>query len=155
MQTSQRVLLHVPTVSIVGRVLIVFGICDAAASVGFGFIIKKIGRIPIFILGATINTLVIIVMLSWSPARDQVAVLYVLAALWGIADAVWQTQINALYGVLFANDEEAAFSNYRLWESAGFILAFILQTQVCIDVKLYVLLAVISAGMIGYAIIEF
>ena len=63
--------------------------------------------------------------------------------------------ISALYGVLFANDEEAAFSNYRLWESAGFILAFILQTQVCIDVKLYVLLAVISAGMIGYAIIEF
>ena len=60
-------------VHIVGRVLIVFGICDAAASVGFGFIIKKIGRIPIFILGATINILVIIVMLSWSPARDQVA----------------------------------------------------------------------------------
>ena len=36
----------------------------------------------------------------------------------------------ALYGVLFENDEEAAFSNYRLWESAGFIIAFILQTQV-------------------------
>ena len=48
-----------------------------------------------------------------------VLVLYVLAALWGTADAIWQTQINALYGVLFANDEEAAFSNYRLWESLG------------------------------------
>ena len=106
-------------VHIVGRVLIVFGVCDAAASVGFGFIIKKIGRIPIFILGAVINVLVIIVMLSWSPTRDQVAVVYVLAALWGTADAIWQTQINALYGVLFANDEEAAFSNYRLWESLG------------------------------------
>ena len=106
-------------VHIVGRVLIVFGICDAAASVGFGFIIKKIGRTPIFILGAVINILVIIVMLSWSPASDQVAVVYVLAGLWGTADAIWQTQINALYGVLFANDEEAAFSNYRLWESLG------------------------------------
>ena len=60
-----------------------------------------------------------------------------------------------MYGVLFANDEEAAFSNYRLWESIGFIIAFILQTQVCIDVKLYVLLAVIIAGMLGYFIIEF
>ena len=60
-----------------------------------------------------------------------------------------------MYGVLFANDEEAAFSNYRLWESTGFIIAFILQTQVCIDVKLYVLLAVIIAGMLGYFIIEF
>ena len=61
----------------------------------------------------------------------------------------------ALYGVLFANDEEAAFSNYRLWESTGFIIAFILQTQVCILTKLYVLLAVIIAGMCGYFIIEF
>ena len=42
----------------------------------------------------------------------------------------------ALYGVLFENDEEAAFSNYRLWESAGFIIAFILQTQVS-DTKIF------------------
>ena len=56
--------------------------------------------------------------------------------------------------MLFANDEEAAFSNYRLWESAGFILAFILQTQVCILSKLYVLIGVITAGMIGYFLIE-
>ena len=62
--------------------------------------------------------------------------------------------IPALYGVLFANDEEAAFSNYRLWESAGFILTFILQTQVCILSKLYVLIGVITAGMTGYFLIE-
>ena len=62
--------------------------------------------------------------------------------------------IIALYGVLFENDEEAAFSNYRLWESTGFIIAFVLQTQVCIEAKLYVLLAGITAGMIGYFAIE-
>ena len=54
-------------------------------------------------------------------------VVYVLAAFWGIGDAIWQTQINALYGVLFASEEEAAFSNYRLWESFGFFIAFIIQ----------------------------
>ena len=54
-------------------------------------------------------------------------VVYVLAALWGIADAIWQTQINALYGVVFANSEEAAFSNYRLWESMGFLFSFLTQ----------------------------
>ncbi len=41
--------------------------------------------------------------------------------------------IPALYGVLFESDEEAAFSNYRLWESLGFIFAYILQTQVTKD----------------------
>merc|ERR1711874_819046 len=143
-------------VHIVGRVLIVFGICDALASVGFGFIIKKIGRIPIFILGACINVLVIIVMFSWAPTPSSVGVVYLLAALWGTADAIWQTQINALYGVLFANDEEAAFSNYRLWESLGFLLAFITQALgVCVFPKLLLAIFLLGAGMTGYAILEF
>ena len=60
-------------VHIVGRVLIVFGVCDALASVGFGFIIKLIGRVPIFILGACINLAVIIVMLTWTPTASSVA----------------------------------------------------------------------------------
>merc|ERR1719361_2176149 len=86
--------------------------------------------------------------------QDQQYVLFIVAGLWGIADAVWQTQINALYGVLFENDEEAAFSNYRLWESLGFILAFILQNIVCISTKLVFVLVVLGMGMTGYLIIE-
>ena len=60
----------------------------------------------------------------------------------------------ALYGVLFESDEEAAFSNYRLWESLGFIFAYILQTQVCIYSKLWVIIAVLGTGIGGYMIIE-
>ena len=37
---------------------------------------------------------------------------------------------SALYGVIFKKSEEAAFSNYRLWESAGFLFAYVLQTTV-------------------------
>jgi hypothetical protein len=33
----------------------------------FGYLIKLVGRIPVFILGATINIIVIIVMFSWQP----------------------------------------------------------------------------------------
>jgi len=142
----------------VGWVLMTYGVCDALFSISFGVIIKYTGRPPIYLLGAGINLAVIIVMLTWDltdAVHNQEWIFFVLAGMWGIADAVWQTQINALYGVLFANDEEAAFSNYRLWESTGFIIAFILQTQVCILDKLYVLLAVIIAGMCGYFIIEF
>ena len=138
-------------VHVVGRVLIVFGVCDALASVGFGFIIKLIGRLPIFILGACINFAVIITMLSWTPTVSSVGVVYVLAGLWGVGDAIWQTQINALYGVLFASDEEAAFSNYRLWESMGFLLAFITQASgVCVFSKIILTIIFLSIGMVGY-----
>jgi len=140
----------------VGRVLILFGVCDALASIGFGFIIKKVGRMPIFILGACLNALVIIVMLSWTPTQSTLGVVYFLAALWGIGDAIWQTQINALYGCLFANDEEAAFSNYRLWESMGFLFAFITNaTGVCVFPKIITTIVFLVLGMVGYFIVEY
>ena len=119
-------------VHIVGRVLICYGVCDAISSVSFGFVIKVVGRVPIFILGALINLSCVIVMFYWTPTHDPwsgLPVVFVLAALWGVGDAIWQTQINALYGVLFSNEEEAAFSNYRLWESFGFFLGFITQVS--------------------------
>ena len=56
-------------------------------------------------------------------------VVYVMAGMWGIGDGIWQTQINALYGVLFYSQEEAAFSNYRLWESLGFVISFATQVR--------------------------
>jgi len=140
----------------VGKVLIVFGVCDALASIGFGFVIKKVGRIPIFILGACINLLVIIVMLSWTPTTSSVGVVYVLASLWGVGDAIWQTQINALYGCLFANNEEAAFSNYRLWESMGFLFAFITNaTGVCVFPKIMTTIVFLVLGMSGYLVVEY
>lgn len=55
-------------VHVVGRVLIVFGICDALASALSGILIKWVGRIPIFIVGACINYGVILVMLLWQPS---------------------------------------------------------------------------------------
>ena len=61
---------------------------------------------------------------------------------------------SALYGVLFENAEEAAFSNYRLWESLGFIFAYLLQIYVCVYVKLWIVLIVLGVGMAGYLCIE-
>jgi len=142
-------------VHIIGRVLICYGIFDAIASVSFGFVIKVIGRVPIFFLGATINVAVLITLFFWTPTADTWIVVYVLAALWGIGDAIWQTQINALYGILFVSEEEAAFSNYRLWESFGFLIAFITQASgVCVFPKMILALCSLVIGMCGYVAVE-
>ena len=62
---------------------------------------------------------------------------------------------SALVGVIFVEDEEAAYSNYRVWESLGFIIAYVLQTQVCIFAKLWVALGFLIVGMAGYLTIEY
>lgn len=61
----------------------------------------------------------------------------------------------AFYGIIFASNEEAAFSNHRLWESIGFIIAYAYGSFICVNAKLYVLLGVLVTGMIGYLFIEF
>ncbi|XP_053077958.1 protein unc-93 homolog A isoform X2 [Acinonyx jubatus] len=61
----------------------------------------------------------------------------------------------ALYGVLFEKNKEAAFANYRLWESLGFVIAFGYSTFLCVNVKLYILLGVLSLAMLAYGTVEY
>lgn len=61
---------------------------------------------------------------------------------------------SAFYGVLFPTQQEAAFSNYRLWESLGFVLSFAYGDYLCVDVKLYILMVVLVVGVALYAVIE-
>lgn len=154
-----------------------YGAADAVGSITFGSIVRAIGRVPIFIFAAALNLGLIIALFLWRPDPSEPVVFFVLAALWGLADSIWQTQINckycdpsavgrivilffpflptAFYGVIFPAEEEAAFSNYRLWESLGFAIAFAYSKGLCANAKLYVLLGVLISGMIGYLIIEF
>jgi len=74
--------------------MITYGVCDAVFSIAFGGIIKAVGRVPIFIFGACLNIIVIAVLFNWMPNPNQSYIFFIMAGLWGVADAVWQTQIN-------------------------------------------------------------
>nr|CAB3267513.1 protein unc-93 homolog A-like [Phallusia mammillata] len=139
----------------VGFVLICYAACDAISSLLFGGAEKYVGRMPIFTCGAIINIALIITLLVWLPYPDDVALFFILPALWGIADAVWQTQITAFYGVIFVNNQEACFANYNVWKSLGFVIAFAYQNFICVSSKLWVLLAVLLLGMVSYYYVEF
>ena len=88
----------------VGWVLMTYGVCDALFSISFGVIIKYTGRPPIYLLGAGINLTVIIIMLTWElppDVHDKQWIFFILAGMWGIADAVWQTQINGKQAIQY------------------------------------------------------
>ncbi len=78
----------------VGFVLICYGAADAIGSITCGSIVKRVGRIPIFVFGALLNTALIIALFLWKPDPDNAVVFFVIAAFWGLADSIWQTQIN-------------------------------------------------------------
>ncbi|XP_037772643.1 LOW QUALITY PROTEIN: UNC93-like protein [Penaeus monodon] len=141
-------------VHMVGYVTICYGVCDAICSVGFSPIVRKYGRVPVFSLGFLINLGLNITLTYWTPKTDDLVVFFVISGLWGVADAVWQTQINTLYGVIFPGESEAAFSNYRLWESTGFIIAYACSTVLCVSSKIVVLNVFLLLGIVGYYAIE-
>ncbi|KAG5325046.1 UN93L protein, partial [Pseudoatta argentina] len=138
----------------VGYVMICFGVVNAGCSLLFGSLMKFVGRQPLMALGAIVHASLVVVLLMWKPHPDNPYVFFSVSGLWGVGDAVWQTQVNGLYGTLFRRNKEAAFSNYRLWESAGFVIAYAYSTHLCARMKLYVLLTVLIIGTIGYIIVE-
>ncbi|XP_011631839.1 UNC93-like protein [Pogonomyrmex barbatus] len=138
----------------VGYVMICFGVVNAGCSLLFGSLMKFVGRQPLMALGAIVHSSLIVVLLMWKPHPDNPYIFYSVSGLWGVGDAVWQTQVNGLYGTLFRRNKEAAFSNYRLWESAGFVIAYAYSTHLCARMKLYVLLTVLITGTTGYIIVE-
>ncbi|XP_072218262.1 protein unc-93 homolog A [Leuresthes tenuis] len=139
----------------VGFVMMCFGASNSLCSFLFGRISRYTGRAPLFLLATVANFSSIIALLYWKPHPDQLPVFFVFPALWGMADAIWQTQTNALYGVLFPADKEAAFANYRMWESLGFVIAFAYSTFLCLEYKLYIVLAVLVLTIIMYPIVEY
>ena len=61
---------------------------------------------------------------------------------------------SALYGFLFTEDREAAFANYHLWETLGFLMAMGYQNTLKTKYKLCVSLVFLLTGMLGYALLE-
>ncbi|XP_057650871.1 UNC93-like protein isoform X2 [Diorhabda carinulata] len=138
----------------VGYVMICFGCVNAICSLLFGSIMKYIGRAPIMGLGFLVHVGLQTWMLLWRPHPDTPYQFFMAAGLWGVGDAVWQTQVNGLYGTLFRRNKEAAFSNYRLWESVGFVIAYAYSTHICARMKLYVQLTILVSGFLLYVIVE-
>lgn len=140
----------------VGLIMICFGVVDAFFSLFLGKIVEWwTGRPIMMISGALVNLGLLILFYVWHPRESTVYVFYIGAALWGFCDAVWQTQVNAFYGVLFPTNQEAAFSNYRLWESVGFVIAFAYGNYICISTKIQILICFLILGVALYGVIEF
>jgi hypothetical protein len=68
-------------------------------------------------------------------------------------DWVFST-VGAAYGVLFT-ENESAFSNFRLWESLGYVIAYVYTPRIRIKYAQIILLCVLTLSMICYGVIDF
>ncbi|KAG8282952.1 potassium channel regulator activity protein [Homalodisca vitripennis] len=95
----------------IGYVMICFGVVNAICSVVFGSIMKFIGRSPLMILGAVVHAGLVIILLYWKPHPQSPLVFFTISGLWGVGDAVWQTQVNGAECVAVSDLSGAAGSS--------------------------------------------
>uniref|UniRef100_A0A914XRV8 Uncharacterized protein n=1 Tax=Panagrolaimus superbus TaxID=310955 RepID=A0A914XRV8_9BILA len=142
-------------ISHIGYVMTAFGVADAICSLVFGPLIKLFGRMPLFIFGAVINILMIMTLMIWPLNPSDNALFYVIAGVWGMADGVWNTQINGFWVALVGRSSlEVAFANYRFWISLGLAIGFLLIRFTTIDMYLLISFVFLLVGILGYLIIE-
>ncbi|XP_068926523.1 protein unc-93 homolog A-like [Petaurus breviceps papuanus] len=141
-------------IHLVGFVMICFSAVNSICSLLFGKLSQYTGRKFLYALGSAIHFTCMIFLLLWKPNPSQKIIFFLFAAFWGVGDAIFQTQNNAIYGVLFMKNKEAAFANYRLWESLGFVIAFGYSTFLCVNIKLYIVLVVLILSMVTYGTVE-
>ncbi|GMS83191.1 hypothetical protein PENTCL1PPCAC_5366, partial [Pristionchus entomophagus] len=139
----------------IGFVMTAFGVSDAVCSLVFGPLIKLFGRMPLFVFGCVINMLMICTVLVWSLNPGDTMVFYVIAGVWGMADGVWNTQVNGIWVALVGRQSlEFAFASYRFWESLGLALGFLLYRLVTVETFLLISFGLLLVGIAGYFAIE-
>ncbi|XP_015605265.1 UNC93-like protein [Cephus cinctus] len=141
-------------ISNIGYALICYGVTNAIAAIATGAVVKHTGRIPLMIFAFVLHMGLLVALLYWRPTPEQAVIYFLVSGLWGVCDAIWLVQVNALNGILFPNKEEAAYSNFRLWEATGSVLSYAYSPYLCTFNKLYTLMGILCVGMIGYGIIE-
>ncbi|CAI5441736.1 unnamed protein product [Caenorhabditis angaria] len=139
----------------IGSVMACFGVSDAICSLVFGPLIKLFGRMPLFVFGAVVNLLMIITLIIWPLNAMDIEIFYVVASIWGMADGVWNTQINGFWVALVGRQSlQFAFTKYRFWESLGIAIGFTLIRFVNVEMYLLITFFVLLIGMCGFVAIE-
>ncbi|XP_061388210.1 UNC93-like protein [Musca vetustissima] len=142
-------------ISNIGFAMICFGVANAIAAGFAGGIAEKFGRINLAILCAVLNLSLFGYMYFYEAKQGDYMKYCAFAAIWGICDGVWLVVINAFYGILFPKDLIAGYSNFRLWESTGSVIGYIISSQFCTSLKLIILICVLLVGCTGYGICEY
>ncbi|KAJ0983970.1 hypothetical protein J5N97_002326 [Dioscorea zingiberensis] len=133
-------------VSGVGGAMALYGAADVACSLVAGRLTSGISSITFIVSGgAILQTLVLLWLLfGYSVTTGTIGSVSALLmiAIWGVGDGVFNTQLNALVGILFKHETESAFAQMKVWQSAS--IALICFLSPCISFQAMLILFVIA-----------
>lgn len=136
----------------VGFVTICFGVCGALMAIVVGPLVKCISQMSVIVLAAIINVITCALLFVWQPSPEAPVEYFAFAGVWGMTDAIWWSQVAALYGLMFPNDREAAFSNFFFWSFLGYFLSYSYANYFTVAVKINIMLVFLIVGITLYVV---
>ncbi|OVA03523.1 Ion channel regulatory protein [Macleaya cordata] len=141
-------------VSGVGGSMAVYGAFDAICSLAAGRFTSGLSSITVITpCGLIVQAVVLLwILLNYSVTSGVLGYMYplLMAAMLGIGDAVFNTQLNALLGILFRHDTEGAFAQLKVWQSASIAVVFFLSPHITLQAMLILMLAALCVAMAGF-----
>ncbi|CAH1244540.1 UNC93A [Branchiostoma lanceolatum] len=141
-------------VQMVGYAMLCFSVIGSVCSPLFGHLSKYTGTRTLILAAVAANVVLLIYMLLWQPDEDSLARILSVSGGWGVIRAVWHTQLYTVLGATFPSNQEAVFANTKLTQSLGNTMVFAYSSVLCMDVKLYLYMAVLALGTLGYGALE-
>lgn len=145
--------------SLIGGVMAAYGAADAGFSLVAGRLSAGKSSISTLIFFGAVAQLLVLVWLvlkqSYESNLEGYLSLFGLAIIWGLGDAAFNTQISALLGILYPNDTEAAFAQWKIWQSAATSVVFFITSSTVLSLRLMVLLIGLPISLVFFSILSF
>lgn len=138
----------------VGYVMLCVSACSACSAFFNNKIQKHVGNSPLMFTAGLIQLSLLLVMLLWEPSHEHVAVFFLLAAAWGVADGILMTQLVSVIGFLFSDKKEPAFAAMKMSQALGVTVLFSTSPYLCMRVKIILMMAMVVIAMIGLVLLE-
>lgn len=134
-----------------GYAMICFGSASLVASIIGQSIVRKVGSYKLTFFGFALLLGVLIWSLVWDVVSLPKYLVYVTVALFGVSEVSIASQVHGFYGICFPRRKEAAFSVHKLFQSIGNVMSFAYGNHLCIQSKIFVIVAFLCVGMCFYS----
>lgn len=81
-------------IHMVGFVMATYGAVTATFVFIFSRLARRSGRLALFLLAAVINLVLLIILYNWTPDSSMTTLIFIIPSVWGLSQAIWQTQTN-------------------------------------------------------------
>ncbi|KAF5953783.1 hypothetical protein HYC85_006639 [Camellia sinensis] len=138
----------------VGGAMAVYGAFDAICSLAMGRLTSGLKSMTLIVCaGAFIQLIVLLwLLLKYSVTSGVLGILYplLMAAALGIGDGIFNTQLNALLGMLFKHDMEGAFAQLKVWQCVSIAVVFFVSPYISLHAVLVVMLVAVCISVVGF-----